>query len=122
VSAAGRRVDVPVKRRRTEARTTVRPRVSRVAFAENTTLVAWYSVHERAVARAQRLIDGGNMSSTAFGARVQPRAEDENAFLESHSWDEYAEWHLGLTEEASDQTKAGTRSCTATSDASTGRG
>ena len=37
---------------------------------------------------------------------VQPAAKDENAFLESHSWAEYAEWHLGLTEGASDETKA----------------
>jgi hypothetical protein len=37
---------------------------------------------------------------------VQPSAEDENAFLDSHSWDEYASWHLGLTEGASEETKA----------------
>ena len=37
---------------------------------------------------------------------VQPRADAENAFLESHSWDEYADWHLGLTDGAADQTKA----------------
>jgi hypothetical protein len=28
------------------------------------------------------------------------------AYLESHSWDEYGEWHLGLTEGAADYTKA----------------
>ena len=38
---------------------------------------------------------------------VQPRAEDQNAFLASHSWEEYAGWHLGLTEGAEDETKAG---------------
>jgi hypothetical protein len=37
---------------------------------------------------------------------VQPSADDENAFLDAHSWDEYAEWHLGLTEGAADGTKA----------------
>ena len=37
---------------------------------------------------------------------VQPRAEQENAFLSAHSWSEYAEWHLGLTEGAPDETKA----------------
>ena len=37
---------------------------------------------------------------------VQPRAEDQNAFLASHSWEEYARWHLGLTEGAEDETKA----------------
>ena len=38
--------------------------------------------------------------------QVQPRASDENAYLESHSWAEYARWHLGLTDGASDETKA----------------
>ena len=37
---------------------------------------------------------------------VQPGAEHENKYLESHSWDEYAAWHLGLTEGATDETKA----------------
>jgi hypothetical protein len=37
---------------------------------------------------------------------VQPRAEDENTYLEGHSWEEYGEWHLGLTEGAPDETKA----------------
>jgi hypothetical protein len=37
---------------------------------------------------------------------VQPAASDQNAFLEAHSWEEYAEWHLGLTEGAMDETKA----------------
>jgi hypothetical protein len=37
---------------------------------------------------------------------IQPRAADENAFLEAHSWQEYEEWHLGLTEGAADGTKA----------------
>jgi hypothetical protein len=37
---------------------------------------------------------------------AQPRAEDENEFLESHTWDDYAEWHLGLTEGATEETKA----------------
>ena len=37
---------------------------------------------------------------------AQPTAADENAFLESPSWDEYAQWPLGLTEGATDETKA----------------
>jgi hypothetical protein len=31
---------------------------------------------------------------------VQPRAREQNAFLKTHSWEEYAAWHLGLTEGA----------------------
>jgi predicted kinase len=68
--------------------------------------MASYSVNERAVARARRLIDGRQYVLDSVWGNAQPRAEAENAFLESHSWDEYAEWHLGLTEEASDETKA----------------
>ena len=37
---------------------------------------------------------------------MQPRADDENAYLESHSWDDYTEWFLGLTEGATEETKA----------------
>ena len=38
--------------------------------------------------------------------KVQPKADDEKRFLRSHSWDEYAVWHLGLTDGAADGTKA----------------
>ena len=38
--------------------------------------------------------------------RVQPSAEEENAYLEKHSWADYGAWHLGLTEGTNDETKA----------------
>ena len=38
--------------------------------------------------------------------RGQPGAGAENAYLERHTWEEYAAWHLGLTEGAHDGTKA----------------
>ncbi len=68
--------------------------------------VASYSVNERAVAKAQRLIDARQYVLQSDWGEVQPRAAEENAFLEKHSWEEYAEWHLGLTDGASDGTKA----------------
>ena len=37
---------------------------------------------------------------------VQPNAEAQNAYLAKHSWAEYGAWHLGLTEGASEETKA----------------
>ena len=55
---------------------------------------------------ARRLIRGRQYVLTSEWGEVQPKAGDENAFLESHSWSEYAEWHLGLTEGAQDETKA----------------
>ncbi|ANS79214.1 hypothetical protein SGUI_1818 [Serinicoccus hydrothermalis] len=36
---------------------------------------------------------------------VQPDAEAENAYLERHSWEDYAGWHIGLTEGATEETK-----------------
>ena len=39
-------------------------------------------------------------------ADVQPRADEKNAFLENHTWDDYAAWHLALTEGPADDTKA----------------
>jgi hypothetical protein len=68
--------------------------------------MASYSVNERAVARARRLIDSRQYVLQSKWGDVQPSADDENAYLESHSWDDYAEWHLGLTEGANDDTKA----------------
>jgi hypothetical protein len=68
--------------------------------------MANYSVNERAIARAKRLIEGRQYVLNSEWGDVQPNARDENAFLESHSWDEYGEWHLGLTEGASEETKA----------------
>ena len=68
--------------------------------------MASYSVNPSAVARARRLIDARQYVLNSDWGDVQPRAADENAFLESHSWGEYAEWHLGLTDGAKDETKA----------------
>jgi hypothetical protein len=68
--------------------------------------VATYSVNERGVARARQLIEARQYVLESNWGTVQPRAAAENEFLESHSWDEYAEWHLGLTDGAADRTKA----------------
>jgi hypothetical protein len=68
--------------------------------------MASYSLNERAVAHARELIDARQYVLDSDWGAVQPRADDENAFLKSHSWDEYAEWHLGLTDGAKEHTKA----------------
>jgi hypothetical protein len=68
--------------------------------------MAKYSVNERGVAKAKALIDARRYVLRSPWSDVQPRADDENKFLETHSWDEYAEWHLALTEGARDETKA----------------
>ena len=68
--------------------------------------MAKYTVNDHAVARAKQLIDAKRYVLRSAWNEVQPRAADENAFLESHSWDDYSAWHLGLTEGAADATKA----------------
>jgi hypothetical protein len=65
-----------------------------------------YAVNARAVERARELIEGRQYVLDSDWGEAQPRAAAENAFLESHSWEEYALWHLGLTEGANDGTKA----------------
>ena len=65
-----------------------------------------YTVNRRAVAHARRLIAAHRYVLDSDWAEAQPRADDENAFLKSHSWVDYGSWHLGLTEGAADQTKA----------------
>jgi hypothetical protein len=68
--------------------------------------MASYSVNSRAVAHARRLIDARQYVLDSDWGDVQPGADQENAFLESHSWAQYAEWHLALTDGASEETKA----------------
>jgi hypothetical protein len=63
-------------------------------------------VNKLAVAHARRLIDAHQYVLDSDWGESQPSADDENAFLESHPWDEFAQWHLGLTEGANDETKA----------------
>jgi hypothetical protein len=68
--------------------------------------VASYEVNSDAVAHARRMIDGRQYVLDSDWGEVQPSAEDENRYLERHSWEEYATWHLGLTDGANDDTKA----------------
>lgn len=68
--------------------------------------MARYDVNADAVAYAEKLIRARRYVLDSDWGEVQPDAEAQNRFLERHSWDEYAAWHLGLTEGANDETKA----------------
>jgi len=68
--------------------------------------MARYSVNDAAVAQARQRIDAKQYVLDSDWGEVQPDADAENAYLERHSWDDYAAWHLGLTEGANDETKA----------------
>ena len=68
--------------------------------------MAEYLVNEAGIEHARDLIGARRYVLRSEWGRAQPTAEDENDFLERHSWEEYASWHLALTEGASDGTKA----------------
>jgi hypothetical protein len=68
--------------------------------------MAKYALNEAAVRNCRRLIEAKQYVLDSDWGEVQPRADAQNDFLERHSWEEYAAWHLGLTDGAADETKA----------------
>lgn len=68
--------------------------------------MAAYEVNPEAVAHARELIGKKQYVLDSDWGDVQPDAEAQNAYLDRHSWSDYAAWHLGLTEGANDETKA----------------
>ncbi len=65
-----------------------------------------YSLNKPAFDHARKLIRNRQYVLNSDWGERQPRADEENRFLATHSWEEYALWHLGLTEDAKDGTKA----------------
>ena len=68
--------------------------------------MASYTLNRAAFEHAVRLIERRQYVLNSDWGERQPRADDENRYLERHGFDEYALWHLGLTKGASDGTKA----------------
>ena len=68
--------------------------------------MAKYTVNESGVAKARALIDARQYRVRSRWADVQPRAAEQNAFLKTHSWEEYGSWHLALNDGAAHDTKA----------------
>ena len=67
--------------------------------------MAKYTLNKKALANIRKLIEGRQYVLDSDWGEVQPSAEDENDYLANHSWDEYAAWHVGLTDGATDETK-----------------
>ena len=68
--------------------------------------MASYAVNPAGVDHCRELIEGKQYVLDSDWGDRQPDAAAQNAFLENHSFDDYAGWHLGLTEGATDSTKA----------------
>ena len=67
--------------------------------------MASYTLNKKAVANIKKLIEARQYVLDSDWGESQPSAEDENAYLAKHSWEDYAAWHLGLTDGATDETK-----------------
>ena len=68
--------------------------------------MASYALNQDGFDKAKALIDARQYVVRSRWTEVQPSTDDENAYLKNHSWQEYAQWHLALTEGAADETKA----------------
>lgn len=68
--------------------------------------MASYEVNDAAVEYAKELIRARKYVLNSNWGKVAPGAEEQNAFLAKHGWDEYAQWHLGLTVGPKEDTKA----------------
>ena len=55
--------------------------------------------------KAKNMIESSQYVLDSSWGEANPSADEENAFLEAHSWAEYGEWHLGIDETAAEETK-----------------
>ena len=68
--------------------------------------MASYDVNPVGVEHCRRMVESRQYVLDSDWGQRQPDAAAQNAYLESHSWEEYSGWHLGLTQGAGEQTKA----------------
>ena len=64
-----------------------------------------YRVNDAAVKHARKLIDAGKFDDTTDWSDAAPSANDTNTVIDEKSFDEFAEWHLGVNPDASEGTK-----------------
>ena len=64
-----------------------------------------YRVNEAAVKHARKLIDAGTYDDSTEWSDAAPSADDANQVIEKEGFDEFAEWHLAVNPDASEETK-----------------
>lgn len=67
--------------------------------------MATYELSTAGVARCRELIAARQYVLDSEWSERQPDAAAENAYLQRHTMEEYAAWHLGLTAGATEGTK-----------------
>jgi hypothetical protein len=68
--------------------------------------MAGYQVNPAGVEHCRELIERKQYVLDSDWGDQQPDAAAQNAFLDNHDWEDYSTWHLGLTDGATDGTKA----------------
>ena len=68
--------------------------------------MAEYELNRAAVEHLRELIDARQYVLDSDWGESQPDAAAQNEYLGTHTWEQYASWHLGLTVGATDETKA----------------
>jgi hypothetical protein len=65
------------------------------------------TVNKQAFEHAMELVRKGQtrMDERDDWSEHAPSADDENAYLEKHGWDEYSRWYLGVDTDADEETK-----------------
>ncbi len=76
-----------------------------MACESNLGAVIAYRVNKAAVAKARKLIDAGEYDDSTEWSDAAPSTKQENDEVEQHGYDGFGEWHLGLQEDASKETK-----------------
>ncbi len=67
--------------------------------------MATYKVNDEAVKHARELIDAGTYDDTTDWSEAAPSADDANTEINEATFDDFAQWHLGVNPEGSEGTK-----------------
>ena len=59
-----------------------------------------FDENDLCIRHARRLIESGRVVLDSDWASARPTAEQREAFLEGHGWEELSAWHLGLDADA----------------------
>jgi hypothetical protein len=64
-----------------------------------------YHLNKAAMKHAEELIRGGKVDTDTDWSDAAPSADDENTEIDAHGWDGFAQWHLAVDPDASEDTK-----------------
>ena len=59
-----------------------------------------FDENDHCIRHARRLIESGRCVLDSEWPAARPSPDDEDAYLESHGWEEFSAWHLGLDGDA----------------------